>query len=62
MSQDITQKERLTEFVQETRETADKIEAEQFRNEDHANGVAIGLRWAADELEAILNEQAAETK
>lgn len=52
--------EQLHSFVEDTRETAEKVEAGGYVNQDHANGVACGLRWAADELESILNEDGGE--
>lgn len=52
--------ERLHRFVEDTRETAEKVESGGYVNQDHANGVACGLRWAADELESILDEEEGE--
>ena len=52
--------ERLHSFVEDTRETAEKVESGGYVNQDHANGVACGLRWAADELESVLNDDEAQ--
>lgn len=61
-SQTMTQEkiERLHDFVEDTRETAEKVESGGYVNQDHAEGVAIGLRWAADELESVLNDDEAQ--
>lgn len=48
--------DRLEQFVENTRESADKIEKGEYHNEDHANGVACGLNWAAHELESVLED------
>lgn len=54
--------ERLYEFVENTRETAKGVEkvtswrTDPNLDSDRENGVSIGLRWAADELEAVLDE------
>lgn len=47
----------LEQFAEDTRKTADEIESREYYSKTHANGVAIGLRWAANELESILEEQ-----
>lgn len=35
---------------------AETVEEGGYVNQDHANGVACGIRWAADELESVLND------
>jgi hypothetical protein len=49
--------EKLREFIEDTRESAEMVEAGEYVNKDHANGVSVGLRWAADELEAVIDDE-----
>ena len=54
-----TLEEQCRELVERMNEQAEKID-EKKRATDaadaHANGVSCGIRWARDELEAILDE------
>ena len=58
--------DRIYEFVENAREAADEVETRcqsgDYFNEDYANGVCVGLRWAAHDLESVLDDEFADTE